>query len=120
MPDTLLFLYGTLKAGQSNHFRVAGQRFVGPAKTLPIYRMFSLGWHPGIVFVGAGGSAIEGEIWAVDASTLAALDDFEGVPSAYLRQTIALAEETRDVQAYFYNGSVPERSITGTVWPFPA
>lgn len=120
MAETYLFLYGTLKSGQSNNHRLAGQRLVGPAVTLPLYKMMSLGWHPGMVHVGAGGSAIRGEIWAVDEATLAALDEFEGVPDLFVRQPVALANVTLDVHAYHYNGPIPESPITGTEWPFPA
>lgn len=119
MAETVLFVYGTLKKGLSNHFRMENARFVGPARTLPIYRMYSLGWHPGLVYVGAEGAAIEGEMWAVPAATLIALDDFEGVPHAFVRQTIALAGIHTDVEAYFYNGDVPTDALSGTVWPLP-
>lgn len=118
MAETFLFVYGTLKAGLSNHFRMGGSRLVGPATTLPLYRMYNLGWHPGIVHVGQGVS-IEGEIYAVPPDTLAALDEFEGVPHAFLRLPIALQHVTDEVHAYFFNGEVPPEATTGTVWPFP-
>ncbi len=120
MPETVLFFYGTLKSGLSNNHLVVGGRLLGPATTLPLYRMYALGWHPGIVYVGAGGSAIQGEMWAVDAATVAVLDEFEGVPHAFVRQPIALANVAHDVQAYFFNGTVPENASSGTEWTFRA
>ena len=119
MAETVLFFYGTLKSGMSNNHRVAEQRCLGPATTLPLYRMFALGWHPGVVYVGAGGAALYGELWAVDEATLAALDEFEGVPEVFVRQPIALAQVTQEVHAYFYNGAVPPDARSGTEWPFP-
>jgi hypothetical protein len=49
MNKTILFFYGTLKTGgQSNHL-LAGAECLGPARTLPLYRLYGLGWHPGAV-----------------------------------------------------------------------
>ena len=49
MTKTVLFVYGTLKRGESNEFRTGDQECLGPARTLPLYRLYALGWHPGLV-----------------------------------------------------------------------
>ena len=67
MSSTLVFVYGTLKRGLSNHGWLRGQTFEGEARTVPRYRMFDLGGYPGMVLADEGeGGAIEGEVWAVD------------------------------------------------------
>lgn len=119
-PLAKLFVYGTLKSGLSNNHRMAGQRLIGPAVTMPIYRLHGLGWHPGMVLDTENGLAIEGEIWEVDAPTLAALDEFEGIPTFFDREPVAIKDHFEDVEAYFYKQEVPPGAPTGNVWPFPA
>jgi len=120
MPKTILFLYGTLKYGQSNHDRIADQELIRPAETLRLYRLYGLGWHPGLVLDKEAGLAIKGELWAVDDETLAKLDEYEGVPHWFSRSEIAIADLVGDVQAYFFNGPVPDDAPSGDVWPLPA
>jgi gamma-glutamylaminecyclotransferase len=117
MSNTVLFVYGTLKSGQVNNEMLAGQELIGPATTLPIYRLYGLGWHPGLVLAKQDGTAVKGELWAVDARTLAKLDEYEGVPHWFTRDYIAVADTVGDVQAYFFNGPVPADAPSGSEWP---
>jgi gamma-glutamylcyclotransferase (GGCT)/AIG2-like uncharacterized protein YtfP len=119
MPRTLLFVYGTLKSGEQAHELLAGQEFVRAAQTVPIYRLYGLGWHPGLVTDRAAGLAIQGELWAVDEATLAKLDEYEGVPHWFARDFVAIADLVGDVQAYFFTGAVPVDSPSGDRWPLP-
>src|SRR5262249_53161627 len=73
----LLFLYGTLKRGCRNHHLVAGQEFLGPARTLPRYRLYDSGLYPCLVEDTMQGCAIAGELWRVEADALERLDEFE-------------------------------------------
>lgn len=116
---TLLFLYGTLKYGQESNHLMAGQEFVRQAVTMPLYRLYSLGWHPGLVLDTTNGLAIQGELWSVDYDALRRLDAYEGCPHYFVRQDIAVAEHAGDVQAYFFNGRVPEDAVSGDRWPLP-
>lgn len=120
MAETVIFVYGTLKRGQCSHAKMAGQQFLGTAVTMPLYRLYGLGWHPGLVKDTEHGLAVEGELWSVDERTLAELDEYEGVPDWYEREYIALQHMTGDYQAYFYKHQVPAEAPTGSVWPFPA
>jgi gamma-glutamylcyclotransferase (GGCT)/AIG2-like uncharacterized protein YtfP len=117
MPKTLLFVYGTLKYGQSGNHLLAGQEFVRAAQTIPLYRLYGLGWHPGLVVDKAAGLSVKGEVWAVDDKCLAMLDEYEGVPHWFTRDTVAIAELVGDVHAYFYNGAIPEDAPSGDQWP---
>ena len=116
---TILFVYGTLKFGQENNHLLAGQEFIRAAETLPLYRLYGLGWHPGLVLDQAAGLAIKGELWSVDDATIAKLDEFEGVPHWFRREFIAIADIVGDVQAYYFNGTVPADATNGSEWPFP-
>ncbi len=119
MSKTVLFVYGTLMRGQMNEFRMGDQECLGPATTLPIYRLYALGWHPGLVIDTTSGIAIHGELWEVDDATLAKLDEYEGVPHYFTRDQVAIADVVGDVQAYFFAGAVPPDAPTGDRWPLP-
>ena len=119
MSKTLLFVYGTLKRGhQSNHL-LAGAEFVRAAQTMPVYRLYGVGWHPGLVIDRANGLAVQGELWAVDDDTLARLDEYEGVPHYFARDHVAVADQVGDIHAYFFAGPIPVDAPAGDRWPFP-
>jgi gamma-glutamylaminecyclotransferase len=119
MPKTLLFVYGTLKSGQGSHHLLAGQEFVRAASTMPLYRLYGVGWHPGLVLDKSAGTSVHGEVYSVDAQTLARLDEFEGCPHYFTRDFVAIADFVGDVQAYFFNGPIPPDAPCGDRWPFP-
>ena len=110
MSSTLVFVYGTLKRGLSNHRWLRGQTFLGEARTVAGYRMFDLGGYPGMVLAeGEDGGAIEGDVWAVDAEGLRGLDKLEGVAEGeYAFETVRLEGKwgEEEVKGYLYLRSV--------------
>ncbi|MCX7701543.1 MAG: gamma-glutamylcyclotransferase [Gemmataceae bacterium] len=113
---TWLFVYGTLKSGMSNHFRLQGQPFIRQARTLPRYRLLRIRWYPGLIDCPESGRSIEGEIYAVDEATLRQLDEFEGVPVLFERRPVLLEDETHSVEAYFYRGDPSGKQDVGSIW----
>ena len=87
-PERILFCYGSLLRGESNHHVMAHCRFVGPARTAPLYRLLDLGPYPALV--SGGEVAIAGELYSVDDEALARIDRFEGHPHHYRRTPIRL------------------------------
>ncbi len=87
---TRVFVYGTLLAGEPNHHLLANAKLVGKARTEPAFELRDLGAFPGLV--RGGEHDVVGEVYAVDAETLAALDWFEGHPRFYRRRRIALSD----------------------------
>jgi gamma-glutamylcyclotransferase (GGCT)/AIG2-like uncharacterized protein YtfP len=85
---TRIFVYGTLLAGEPNHRLLATATLVGEARTEPAFELRDLGAFPGLVRGGA--HAVLGEVYEVDAATLAALDRLEGHPRFFRRTRIAL------------------------------
>lgn len=83
-------MYGTLLRGEANHHLLARATFVGAATTEPRFSLHDLGAYPAMVAGGA--HAIVGEVYEVDPSTLAALDELEGHPRFYRRTPITLAD----------------------------
>jgi gamma-glutamylaminecyclotransferase len=113
---TILFVYGTLKRGQRNYFRIADQVFLGEAVTAPGYRVFDLGPFPGLVRDEASGLAIRGELFAVGDRCLAELDAFEGDAGAFVRELIEVNGQER-VWAYYWNREIPSGTESGDRWP---
>ena len=124
--EHLVFVYGTLKRGASNHAQLAGQRLVGPARLAPGHALYSLGEYPGLVAEPASADRVRGEIWAVDDACLARLDTFEGVPEGLYARVPAPLSETppglpsgaaATVWMYLYLRDTRGRSRVGEIWP---
>jgi len=72
----LVFVYGTLRRGGSNAFRMDGAEFVATGKVAG--KLFSISWYPGLV-LDEGRETVEGDVFRVGADQLVALDEFEGI-----------------------------------------
>lgn len=122
----LVFVYGTLKRGGSNHAQIAGQLCLGLARTAPGFTLYSLGEYPGLVADPADRSGVSGELWSVDSAALARLDAFEGVDEGlYARVPAPLDAWPDDVTAaevsrasmYVYLRDITGRPRIGSEWP---
>jgi gamma-glutamylaminecyclotransferase len=114
--ETLVFVYGTLKRGGSNHHYLAGQKFAGEARTPPGFRLFDLGEYPGMVAQGDDRTGVSGEVWAVDADCLARLDVLECIAEGlYRRELVPLLPPFADrkVGSYLYARTVEGRRDLG-------
>lgn len=96
----LVFVYGTLKRGHSNHHWLAGATFLG-RRLLRGGRLHDLGPYPMAVLSPDKQAVIHGELFAVTEEGLARLDQLEGYPSFYDRslQTLSTGET-----AWVYHG----------------
>ncbi len=72
----VVFVYGTLRRGGSNHFRMEAAEFICKGRICG--RMYRIDWYPGLV-LDAAGDDIVGEAYRVDAELLGNLDSFEGI-----------------------------------------
>jgi gamma-glutamylcyclotransferase (GGCT)/AIG2-like uncharacterized protein YtfP len=81
----LVFVYGTLRRGGSNHFRMADAEFIESGTLRG--RLYRIDWYPGLV-LDASGDEISGEIFAVDPQRLTSLDEFEGHEYRRIRATV--------------------------------
>lgn len=103
---TRVFVYGTLRRGASNHFRMAGAEFVCAGSI--VGKLYQIDWFPGLILDETGGP-IRGEVFEADQCLLEALDRFEGVAadeseSEYRRVSTTVLPE---------NGEEP---LTADVW----
>jgi len=97
---TKVFVYGTLLRGEPNNGLLATARFMGQARTTRPFTMFDMGKFPGVVVEAT--CAIEGEVYDVDAETLARLDLLEGHPNFYERKQVLVCQPARDGSEAFY------------------
>ncbi len=115
----LVFVYGTLKRGCSNHAYMDGQAFVGTASTAPAFALYDLGGFPGMVHEPASTEGVIGEVWAVDSACLERLDALEGTAEGmYGRDAVPLLPPFagRGIEAYLYLKGVEGRRRLGPVW----
>tara|TARA_R110002096_G_scaffold403766_3_gene601352 strand:+ start:60636 stop:61019 length:384 start_codon:yes stop_codon:yes gene_type:complete len=116
----LLFVYGSLKRGFSNHFYLANAEWVGNAQTKPGYRMFDYGGYPAAI-VDSGGYSIKGELWRVSDDCLTLIDELEGIDEGlYKRATASLEPPFADQEGvimYHYLLETRELPDVGGEWP---
>jgi gamma-glutamylcyclotransferase (GGCT)/AIG2-like uncharacterized protein YtfP len=114
---TTLFIYGTLKRGQSAHHLLAGQAFLGDAITEPRYRIVDLGPHPALIADDIDGVFVHGELWTVDDACLEMLNDYEGAPTYYHVQPIRIQNRV-DAVFTFMKTEPPAAGLpSGDRWP---
>jgi gamma-glutamylcyclotransferase (GGCT)/AIG2-like uncharacterized protein YtfP len=117
---SLVFVYGTLKGGGENHHLMAGQAFVGAARTLAGHTLYDLAGYPGMVRQGDDADGVRGEVWSVDDDCLARLDWLEGIGKGlYSREAVPLRPpfDKERVEAYFYLKDTGGRPRVGAEWP---
>jgi gamma-glutamylaminecyclotransferase len=116
-PLELVFVYGTLRRGGSQHGRMAGAEFV--ATGVIRGRLYHIDWFPGLV-VDDAGSEIIGEVYSVSLAVLAELDAFEGGDYRRVRVNVRCGDDSvPDVAAWIWEwlGPVDEsRRITSGDW----
>jgi len=114
----LLFVYGSLKQGYANSFRMGQSRLLRTARSGSGFRLFDYGGYPALVPEdGPEARSILGEIWEVSASQLESLDVFEGISSGlYRRGPIEMKDGTEGVEAYFYARTLQGLPDCGDRW----
>jgi len=114
-----VFVYGTLRRGGSNHFRMDGAEFITEGRISG--KLYRISWYPGLV-LDAAGDDIVGEVYSVDLEMLGNLDAFEGVSagetedSGYrrVRTTVTRADgEILSAWVWEWLGAVDERQRLG-------
>lgn len=113
---TRIFVYGTLKRGGSNHAFLAGQGFLGAARTTSGYTLYLMDDYPGMMRSPGDATGVVGELWTVDDACLKKLDELEGVAEGlYERALIKLAPpfDAQPAETYLFLRSVTGRPAFG-------
>ena len=115
MPDAvdekeLVFVYGTLRRGGSNAFRMEGAVFCGEARVEG--ELHAITWYPGLTLKTGAGWVI-GEVYQVGPEQMRALDEFEGLSagevegSEYRRVKVAVMSNGAMMPAWVYEWKGP-------------
>ena len=83
-----VFVYGTLRRGEPNHYLLESAKYIGTTKTPEgLFVLHDLGPFPAAEPVDVVWSpSIVGEVYEVDDETLKKLDTLEGVDSGFYRR----------------------------------
>ena len=93
---TLIFVYGSLKAGLHNHYILEHSNLLCTHVTAPIFTMISFDAYPAVLLNGT--TAIHGEVYSVSEDIFAEVAELEGFPFFYNRVEI----ETKYGTAFMY------------------
>ncbi|XP_077430276.1 gamma-glutamylaminecyclotransferase-like [Vanacampus margaritifer] len=112
-----VFVYGTLKRGQPNHFRmlnesVGAARLLASAVTTERFPLVIAGEYniPFLLNLPGQGHKVHGELYRVDERLLNFLDGFEQTPTMYQRTLVTLT-----VKEWLGQADDEERSAAGDV-----
>lgn len=106
--DHLLFVYGTLRMGQPNHYLLRSADFLD-TEVVENYRMFSLGSYPGVQALD--GAFIVGEVYGITNEQLALCDRLEAYPDLYSRTLVPF----RGHMAWMYVYNVDSRNVESII-----
>jgi gamma-glutamylcyclotransferase (GGCT)/AIG2-like uncharacterized protein YtfP len=84
-----VLVYGTLRAGQSNHHWLKTAGFLGVCKLDSGYALYDLGLYPALIENNDYTLPLYGEVYNVDDLTLQALDRLEEYPTLYDRHLVS-------------------------------
>ncbi|WP_273428825.1 gamma-glutamylcyclotransferase [Chitinibacter tainanensis] len=105
--EQFLFVYGTLKAGFANHHYLAQARYIAPACTEHEFALYTLDYP----FLAKSPALyrVQGELYALDAATLAQVDQLEEHPSDYCRELSPIITATGErIWAWVYFHPAPQ------------
>ncbi len=118
----LVFVYGTLRPGASNAWRMDGGRYVGTGRVRG--KLYHIDWYPGLVLED-GSDEVVGELFEVDGALLRALDVFEGASTEgtekaeYRRARVQVEMDAETLEAWVWEwlGEKDEsRRVVGGDW----
>lgn len=113
LDNSLIFVYGTLKKGFSNHAYMYGSKFVGKSTTVEKYPMVDSG-IPYMYKSDGNGFQIKGEVYRVPKSRMPSIDNLEGHPTWYKRTPIEVTFEdgsVHTVEAYIMRGEPTKTDV---------
>lgn len=107
--DAWVFVYGTLRRGGSNAWRMEGATWIDTATARG--HLYRVDWYPGAIFDQTAENIIYGELYAVPVEPLRALDAFEGVEYERVKISV-ITSESRTVEAWAWQYLPPTEHLT--------
>lgn len=115
LDEALVFVYGTMKRGHSNHDYLSGARFVADVLTAPEFELVDLGDYPAMVH--GGETRVSGELYAVSRRGIQWVDELEDHPE-YFRRTRVRLDDGTEVFGYLLSKDQghPYPRIPSGIW----
>jgi gamma-glutamylcyclotransferase (GGCT)/AIG2-like uncharacterized protein YtfP len=104
-----VFVYGTLRKGASNDWRISSAKWLTDATVLG--KLFRIDWYPGLV-LDSQGTVIRGEIYLCDSTLLEELDAFEGTTEYRRVNTTATAKNGQTFIVELWEYQLPTDSYS--------
>lgn len=98
VPPAHVFVYGTLRRGGSNNFRMEGCKWLGPAGVNG--NLYEVDWYPGLV-LDEDAAEVIGDLYEVPDERMSELDEFEGPEYKRVRAMVQTAED-KALSAWVY------------------
>jgi len=109
-PPSLVFVYGTLRSGNSDHRHLRNAKLLGRGRTKEQFALY-LGVTPYVV-KSEKVSWIVGEAYEVDDRTLRRLDLLQQCPSWRFRESVdVVLDDGRELQAMMYFAREKKRQL---------
>jgi len=100
---TLLFVYGSMKRGFRNNIRLDKEVYFGDAITKEKYCMFpSVNFTYPYALKEDKRWQLKGELYDITNIDISVIDDFEGVPKFYYRESIEIIWRDQVTKAFIY------------------
>jgi gamma-glutamylcyclotransferase (GGCT)/AIG2-like uncharacterized protein YtfP len=97
----LIFVYGTLRLGHSNHHLLKDANSYGIGNTAEAYSMYLISGYPYVTSFEPRYSIV-GELYAINSGTLSVLDKMEGHPRHYERREVSVIVGENQFTAWMY------------------
>lgn len=97
----LIFVYGTLRSGHSNHHLLKDANSYGAGTTVGQYSMYLISGYPYVTSFEPRYQII-GELYEIDSDTLSVLDKMEGHPRHYERREVLVISGGTQYTAWMY------------------
>lgn len=109
-----IFVYGSLRRKQGNSHWMTNAQWLG-AHSVDDYQLYSLGHYPGAV---PGEGTVHGEVYRIDASTLAELDALRTKGGEYARHLIQTPYGSAWMYVYLtlFRKTTPHMKATNPSW----
>ena len=99
----LLFVYGSMKKGFKNNFRLEKENYLGASITKEKYCMFpSVNFTYPYALKEDKRWQLKGELYDITNIDISVIDDFEGVPKFYYRESIEIIWRDQVTKAFIY------------------
>ncbi len=107
--DVFIFVYGTLRKGASNHFRLEGASYI--TESVLSGALYVIDWYPGMVLGNDVKQTVLGEIYKVSVEMLNLLDDYEGAEYQRRAVEVIIEGEQKDLFLWEYSRSTEGKQM---------